>query len=325
LEIRKMKNVLKATTVLVLVPLFASAETVNDGMAAAVKSNVASTLTSTGVSTSASLGVAGFGSAGVVVSNSGLNIALQPQANAFSNLGLNAGAGLPNESGLFDTGTNSISATNERTVEVSGVLSGLGTVLASGTTATQFDGKILASATGAGDFLAGTENYGPIGLEQSFQVDGSARLAGDSSTTADLALSGTSDDFIGDLGATVIGGFDAVANISGSSELFDIVVGLGDGVDAGASLSVETSDEDLNLSIANLGGGLMTLSGANSDVFDGAVSSSIDTKVQLTTDEFSLEDLGDSVIDGAGILPILAVGVFGGEGVLGLLINPYDS
>lgn len=231
----------------------AAAQTLNSD----VDLMVGTTLQASGMSSSASLGVSGFGAGGVVVSNSGLDISLVPE-------------GYADFDGSFIDG--GIDVTNSRSVEVSGVLTGLGQIVAVGTTTSLFDASMIAGASNA---IEGSYNFGQnndVTDEESYEsaASGLARASGDSTSSASMLMVGQTTGFIGQLGTTVGGRYSVQAGFgSYGGEYYD--GGFpGASVAGNSGLIITAETDDINLAIANLGGGTMVLEGANSDLFEGA-------------------------------------------------------
>lgn len=238
---------------------------------------VGTTLLPSGMSSSAQLGISGFGSGGVVVSNSGLNLVLSPEyeAEAATDFLLN-----PEQADIYGT----IEVENGRSVEVSGVLSGVGTVAGTGTTTTTFDAQMIA---GAGNSNVGVFSNGEVDSEDfeyeaslSLDMTGLARLAGESTSTAGFSMVGQTAGFLGELGTTVGGNFTAMAGFETDTDLYSDLFDGPELVDFEIELEAETDDDfnginilaetaPISLAVASLGGGTMLLSGANNDVFEG--------------------------------------------------------
>lgn len=266
-----MKKLLLTTSVFVSFAMGANAE----GLTFTADSSVGSTFTATGIASQASLLVEGFGTGGVVVSNSGLNISITPDADADAEL-----------FGYADGDSDGeINVENERSVAVSGVLSGMGRVIGSGETETTFDAALLAEGAGSAEFdeTDDTDIADEIGA---FNLSGSGagmlRLAGVSGSSAGMQMTGNTSTFIGRIGTEVGGSFDADAS-------FDTDNGGGDegpefgGIysEADSELSINVTPDDIDLAISNLGGGTMLLVGANSDVFTGAAEANSEAALEI--------------------------------------------
>lgn len=273
---------LMSTTALAMTAAF-GAQAQETSVSIGTNGYVGTTLLPSGMSSSAALEVTGFGSGGVVVSNSGLNLVLNPEYDADADTDFLES---PSDSNIF----GSIEVANVRSVEVSGVLSGLGEVRGSGTTTTEFDAQIIAGAESGNEGALGFGEDGSDGVgEASFtqEMTGLARLAGESTSTAGFRMVGQKVDFLGELGTTVGGnfladaGFETDNDTDSEIDFGEIASGEFNPGDDDFEIEADAGEDDFNginiqavtrpidLAIANLGGGTMLLTGSNSDLFEG--------------------------------------------------------
>jgi hypothetical protein len=251
---KKVRALLITTSLASLVAFSATAE---DAFTSTVSINSGTVLAPSGMSSSAVLGVSGFGAGGVVVSNSGLNIELVP----FSAAGF--------EGSYTDS---EIVVTNTRSVEVSGVLSGIGRVEGTGTTKSIFDAQMIGGAS--------TESAYDLDDSYSSSVTGLARVAGESSSSASMGMIGETQSFIGQLGTKVGGNYSVFAGF-GADAGIEYGEGYGFGTYGASGIFIDAISDDINLAIANLGGGTMVLGATNSDVFEGATLLTADASANL--------------------------------------------
>jgi len=272
-----MKNLLLTTAMLAAMSAGAFAQTVPDSLTlgGTVKTSSGLSFSNVGMSSEGEIGTNGLGGGAVVISNSGLDITLNPVAFGLSTVDLETGA---LTGGVIDV-------TNTRSVDVTGSMIGKGQVAGSGTTATTFDASLLSSAKATNTLaipVGGDDNS----LDQTYSVSGLANLSGASSSTAGFSLIGSTTDFIGETGTEVGGSFDATAGylqVAVLDQYFDTGFALGGLFDTefGTYSSIKVSPTDIDLAVENLGGGTVLLTGASSDLFSGAVLGSADSAVTL--------------------------------------------
>jgi hypothetical protein len=174
---------------------------------------------------------------------------------------------------------------------------GKGTVAGGGSTGTTFNASLLSSAKATNALSLpydGTDNT----LDQSYAVSGMANLSGVSSSEAGFQLTGTGDNFIGETGTTVAGGFDASAGYYQESSLYDYIDAGYSSLGDGTSSTIHVDPTLIDLSVFNLGGGgTVLLTGASSDLFAGATLANTDSSVKLSVDGILASEAVCSFLD----------------------------
>ncbi len=258
---------LMSTTALVMAfAVSAQAQQASIGVSIGTDGFTGVTLKPSGTSSSATLGVSGFGSGGVVVSNSGLNITIEPDND------VDAATDFmywPEDNEV----DGAITIENDRSVEVSGVLAGIGQVQGVGSTTTTYDAQMIAGAAAEHE---GTEDFGGEDATVTFSNDmnGLARLAGESTSEAGMLMVGQTASFLGELGTEVGGDFIATAYFETDNEYYaegnnGPYIDFEIEGDDNTGIVIESNVDDIDLAIANLGGGSMLLTGSSDDVFEG--------------------------------------------------------
>jgi hypothetical protein len=274
-----MYKLMASTAIVMGLAASASAQEYEYGYILSSNGIAGTTLAPSGMSSAASIGLSGFGAGGVVVSNSGLQLNLAPEFDADSGFD---GSDYETDQSDID---GAIVINNERSVEVSGVLSGIGTLVGTGTTTTTFDAQMIAGAGASTEETEPFEDcdgnfcvYGTEGATSTTRMSGLARLAGESSSTAGMQMVGQTTGFIGEIGTTVGGEFTAVASFDIEDNYFE------DGeieTDGTSGINIDATTRDIDLAVASLGGGTMLLQGANSDLFEGGTLLTLDTAFEI--------------------------------------------
>jgi len=242
----------------------------------AVKTSVGTSFSGVGTSSEGQVGMNGMGAGAVVVSNSGLELALAPAAAGISDVDLYAGA---------QTGGD-ISVANTRSVDVSGSMIGKGTVMGDGSTGTTFSASILSSAEAANNLsLMLPNDTEDSSLDQAYKVSGMATLSGEVESTAGFQLTGAENSFIGETGTNVTGGFEAGAGYYQDASFYDYMgydPEYYSAPDYGSYSDLTIYASEMDLGVENLGGGTVLLNGTSSDLFSGATLATTDSSVDLS-------------------------------------------
>jgi len=270
-----MKKILLSTAMLAAMTAIAYAELPagSGAIGGAVKTSVGTSFANVGTSSEGQVGMNGFGGGAVVVSNSGLQLSLTPTATGVSTAGIYAGAATDGE----------IAVANDRSVDVSGSMIGKGMVQGEGSTETTFTASILTSADATNNLsLMVPNDTVESTLDQSYQVGGMATLTGEVGSTAAFTLMGSENDFIGQTGTVVEGGFEAVTGFYQASDFADYMDDDSYTPYNGTYTELTIFESEMDLAVENLGGGTVLLSGASSDLFSGGTLATSDSSVDLS-------------------------------------------
>jgi len=273
-----MKKILLSTAMLAAMTAMAYADlpSGSGSIGGAVKTSVGTSFSNVGTSSEGQVGMNGMGGGAVVVSNSGLQLTLSPSASGVSTADIYAGAGTDGE----------IAVANDRSVDVSGSMIGKGMVQGEGSTATTFTASLLTSADATNNLALTLPNDTEEStLDQSYQVSGLATLTGEVGSSAGFTLMGDENDFIGQTGTVVAGGFEAVTGFYQGSDFYDYMgydPQYYSAPDYGSYSDLTIFESEMDLGVENLGGGTVLLSGASSDLFSGATLATSDSSVDLS-------------------------------------------
>jgi len=270
-----MKKILLSTAMFAAMSAIAYAQDATASMGGTVQTSVGTSFSGVGTSSEGTVGLNGMGGGAVVISNSGFDLTLEPAAQGGSSPDLISG----------ELTSGDIFVANSRSVDVTGSLIGKGLVVGSGKTGTTFDASLLSNAKATSTMSVPVDAASNT-LTQSYSVSGLANLSGESSSEAGFNLTGTSENFIGETGTNVGGGFDASAGYLEQASTFDYI---GSSIDPefptfGTYSNVTVTPTTIDLAVENLGGGTVLLTGASSDLFSGATLATTDSSLTMDGD-----------------------------------------
>lgn len=211
--------------------------------------------------------------------------------------GVTGFASSANVAGIADAASGSIIVNNfERDVSVNGAMIGMGTTTVTAGSTNSFGGDVDSSADGTVRTINDNGVLPDTLQTSSVDLVTGASLAGSNSTSAAIGLQGTSLDFVGSSGTTLVGDTLATAggSVSGSGDvtgalsigaLTSPAIDVADGVDdlmlddaAGIAFSFDDG-AGVELAVPSLGGGVIeatgtTASGLSSGFFSATGSTS---------------------------------------------------
>jgi hypothetical protein len=215
--------------------------------------------------------------------------------------GVTGFASSTNTAGIADAASGSIIVNNfDRAVSVNGAMIGMGTTTVTAGATNSFGGDVDSSADGTVRTIDGIT--GDLQLSEVDLATG-ASLAGSNNTSAAIGLQGTSLDFVGSSGTTLVG--DTLATAGGS------VSGLGD---ATGTLSIGA----LTVPAATVAAGVTALQTADA----AGIAFSFDDGAGV---ELAVPSLGGGVIEATGTTASgLSSGFFSATGStsFGLIAQP---